>query len=60
MIEFIQNNNIGIDVQRLEALDKHIRIRQQPVSPEFLLESQRVRSALKRWYAENVTDSGCA
>ena len=52
MIEYIRNNNIGIDIQRLEALDKHIRINRDAVSPEFLIESRRVREELRAWFQD--------
>ena len=51
MIAFIRSNHIGIDVRRLEALDEGIRMKHQSVSPDFLLESKRVRQELKAWLA---------
>ncbi|CAM3754084.1 hypothetical protein [Parendozoicomonas haliclonae] len=53
MIEYIRSYNIDIDTQRLEALDQKIRLQKETVSPEFLMESRRVREELKRWLEAN-------
>ena len=53
MIEFIKRHDINIDIRRLEGLDISIRIKNQPVTPDFLIESKSVRSALKKWFDEN-------
>ena len=57
MIEYIRSHNIGIDVQRLEALDARIRVGHEGVTPEFLMESRRVRCALKQWLEQYSQDA---
>ncbi len=53
IIEYIRSHHIGIDVQRLEALEHQIRLQGVSVSPEFVLETRRVREELKRWLQEH-------
>ena len=50
MVRFIKENNIDIEITRLEELDGKVKSVRHSLHPEFLAESKTVRDQLKAWF----------